>query len=49
MLAIPPAQPSRETLLVQHSAVPELAHAHTRTRPVHWVATAAAVAGVIAL
>ncbi|ANH90741.1 MULTISPECIES: hypothetical protein [unclassified Streptomyces] len=34
---------------MQHSAVPELAHAHTRTRPVHWVATAAAVAGVIAL
>ncbi|MFF9407697.1 hypothetical protein ACF1B0_19545 [Streptomyces anandii] len=32
---------------MQHSAVPELSHAHTR--PIHWVATAAAVAGVIAL
>jgi hypothetical protein len=32
---------------VQHSAVPELAHTHTR--PIHWVATAAAVAGVVAL
>ncbi|MFF8597108.1 hypothetical protein ACF061_38030 [Streptomyces sp. NPDC015220] len=32
---------------MQHSAVPELAHTHTR--PVHWVATAAAVAGVVAL
>jgi hypothetical protein len=32
---------------VQHSAVPELAHTHTR--PIHWVATATAVAGVIAL
>ncbi|MFF4751287.1 hypothetical protein ACWD5R_14075 [Streptomyces sp. NPDC002514] len=29
------------------SAVPELAHTHTR--PIHWVATAAAVAGVVAL
>ncbi|MEU6889797.1 hypothetical protein ABZ918_32275 [Streptomyces viridosporus] len=29
------------------SAVPELAH--TRTRPIHWVATATAVAGVVAL
>ncbi|GAA5055540.1 hypothetical protein GCM10023336_27600 [Streptomyces similanensis] len=47
MLATPPAQPSRETLLVQHSAVPELAHTHAR--PIHWVATATAVAGVIAL
>jgi hypothetical protein len=32
---------------VQQSAVPELAHTHTR--PIHWVATAAAVAGVTAL
>jgi hypothetical protein len=32
---------------VQHSAVPELAH--TTTRPIHWVATATAVSGVIAL
>jgi hypothetical protein len=32
---------------VQQSAVPELAHTHTR--PIHWVATATAVAGVIAL
>ncbi|MGW5325932.1 hypothetical protein [Streptomyces sp. NPDC004014] len=32
---------------MQPSAVPELAHTHTR--PVHWVATAAAIAGVVAL
>ncbi|WP_317442411.1 hypothetical protein [Streptomyces collinus] len=32
---------------MQQSAVPELAHTHTR--PIHWVATATAVAGVIAL
>ncbi|MET9447012.1 hypothetical protein [Streptomyces cinerochromogenes] len=32
---------------MQQSAVPELAH--TRTRPIHWVATATAVAGVVAL
>ncbi|MFF3908870.1 hypothetical protein ACFYZJ_23490 [Streptomyces sp. NPDC001848] len=32
---------------MQHSAVPELAH--TTTRPIHWVATATAVSGVIAL
>lgn len=32
---------------MQHSAVPELAHTHTR--PIHWVATATAVAGVMAL
>ncbi|MYS45996.1 hypothetical protein GTY23_33335 [Streptomyces sp. SID5998] len=32
---------------MQHSAVPDLAHTHTR--PIHWVATATAVAGVIAL
>ncbi|MFD5553292.1 hypothetical protein ACFWIA_05560 [Streptomyces sp. NPDC127068] len=31
---------------MQHPAVPE--PAHTRTRPIHWVATAAALAGVIA-
>ncbi|WP_221351408.1 hypothetical protein [Streptomyces beigongshangae] len=31
---------------MQHSAVPELAH--TRTRPIHWVATAAALAAVVA-
>ncbi|MFI6036555.1 hypothetical protein ACIBBD_20760 [Streptomyces sp. NPDC051315] len=30
-----------------HSAVPELAHTHTR--PIHWLATATAVAGVVAL
>ncbi|MGW1795926.1 hypothetical protein ACWCQN_07975 [Streptomyces sp. NPDC001984] len=36
---------------MQHSAVPELAHelAHAHTRPIHWVATATAVAGVVAL
>ncbi|MFR0353705.1 hypothetical protein [Streptomyces sediminimaris] len=32
---------------MQQSAVPELAHA--QTRPIHWVATATAVAGVMAL
>ncbi|MYU22815.1 hypothetical protein [Streptomyces sp. SID8352] len=32
---------------MQHPAVPDLAH--TRARPIHWVATAAAVAGVVAL
>ncbi|MFC3577224.1 hypothetical protein ACFOZ0_28915 [Streptomyces yaanensis] len=32
---------------MQPSAVPELAH--TTTRPIHWVATATAVSGVIAL
>ncbi|TKT07397.1 hypothetical protein [Streptomyces galbus] len=32
---------------MQHSAVPELAHTHTK--PIHWLATAAAVAGVVAL
>ncbi|WP_053658705.1 hypothetical protein [Streptomyces sp. MMG1121] len=32
---------------MQQSAVPELAH--TQTRPIHWVATATAVAGVVAL
>ncbi|MGW2520330.1 hypothetical protein ACWC09_25560 [Streptomyces sp. NPDC001617] len=32
---------------MQQSAVPELAHTHTR--PIHWVATATAVAGVMAL
>ncbi|MGW1781001.1 hypothetical protein ACWCQQ_17930 [Streptomyces sp. NPDC002143] len=32
---------------MQQSAVPELAHTHTR--PIHWVATATALAGVIAL
>jgi len=32
---------------VQHSAVPELAHTHTR--PIHWLATATALAGVVAL
>ncbi|MBX9395866.1 hypothetical protein K4749_20225 [Streptomyces sp. TRM72054] len=32
---------------MQQSAVPELAHAHPR--PIHWVATATAVAGVVAL
>ncbi|MFI5679762.1 hypothetical protein [Streptomyces cellulosae] len=32
---------------MQQPAVPELAHTHTR--PIHWVATAAAVAGVMAL
>ncbi|WP_055533746.1 hypothetical protein [Streptomyces graminilatus] len=32
---------------MQHSAVPELAHTHTR--PIHWLATAAALAGVVAL
>ncbi|MFF8728495.1 hypothetical protein ACF073_18640 [Streptomyces sp. NPDC015171] len=32
---------------MQQSAVPELAH--TQTRPIHWLATATAVAGVVAL
>ncbi|WP_200302719.1 hypothetical protein [Streptomyces adelaidensis] len=32
---------------MQQSAVPELAHAHTR--PIHWLATATALAGVMAL
>ncbi|MFJ2605040.1 hypothetical protein ACIO13_08650 [Streptomyces sp. NPDC087425] len=32
---------------MQHSAVPELAQTHTR--PIHWVATATAIAGVMAL
>ncbi|MFI1563478.1 hypothetical protein ACH4ZX_10510 [Streptomyces sp. NPDC020490] len=32
---------------MQHSAVPELAH--TQTRPIHWLATATAVAGVMAV
>lgn len=32
---------------MQHSAVPELAHTHTR--PIHWLATATALAGVVAL
>ncbi|MER6129901.1 hypothetical protein ABT173_46570 [Streptomyces sp. NPDC001795] len=32
---------------MQHPAVPELAH--TTTRPIHWVATATAISGVIAL
>ncbi|MGW1725087.1 hypothetical protein ACWCQK_19380 [Streptomyces sp. NPDC002306] len=32
---------------MQQSVVPELAHTHTR--PIHWVATATAVAGVVAL
>lgn len=32
---------------MQHSAVPELAH--TRTRPMHWLATATALAAVVAL
>ncbi|WP_328367709.1 hypothetical protein OG800_40060 [Streptomyces sp. NBC_00445] len=32
---------------MQQSAVPELAHTHTR--PIHWLATATAVAGVVAL
>lgn len=32
---------------MQQTAVPELAHTHTR--PIHWLATATAVAGVVAL
>ncbi|MFE9705627.1 hypothetical protein [Streptomyces sp. NPDC005930] len=32
---------------MQHPAVPDLQHTHTR--PIHWVATATAVAGVVAL
>jgi hypothetical protein len=32
---------------VQHPAVPDLSHTHTR--PIHWVATATAVAAVVAL
>ncbi|GHH75392.1 hypothetical protein GCM10018793_18590 [Streptomyces sulfonofaciens] len=34
---------------MQQSVVPELALAHTATRPIHWVATATAVAAVVAL
>jgi hypothetical protein len=34
---------------VQHPDVPELAHAHASPRPIHWLATATAVAGVMAL
>ncbi|MFE2044188.1 hypothetical protein ACFXAZ_25325 [Streptomyces sp. NPDC059477] len=34
---------------MQHSAVPELAQAHAHTRPIHWLATATALAGVVAL
>jgi hypothetical protein len=37
-----------ETLPVQQSVVPELALAQTATRPIHWVATATAVAAVVA-
>jgi len=37
-----------DTSLVQQTAVPELALAHTQTRPIHWVATAAALAAVVA-
>ncbi|MEU2560711.1 hypothetical protein ABZ626_15460 [Streptomyces longispororuber] len=53
MLAIPPppAQPSQETLLVQHPADPEparTAHRPWATRPLHWLATAAALAAVVA-
>jgi hypothetical protein len=44
----PPAQLSQETLLVQQSVVPELALEQTATRPIHWVATATAVAAVVA-
>lgn len=32
---------------MQQPAVPELAHTHTR--PIHWLATATALAGVVAL
>ncbi|GHJ38744.1 hypothetical protein [Streptomyces sp. TS71-3] len=34
---------------MQPSVVPELALAHTETRPIHWVATATAVAAVVAV
>ncbi|MFJ4684189.1 hypothetical protein [Streptomyces sp. NPDC088789] len=34
---------------MQQSAVPELAQAHAHTRPIHWLATATALAGVVAL
>jgi hypothetical protein len=44
----PPAQLSQETLLVQPSVVPELALEQTATRPIHWVATATAIAAVVA-
>ena len=47
MLATPTGTAPQETLLVQQSAVPELAHTHTR--PIHWLATATALAGVVAL
>jgi hypothetical protein len=47
MLATPTGTALTETHPVQHSAVPELAHTHTK--PIHWLATAAAVAGVVAL
>jgi hypothetical protein len=39
---------SQETLLVQPSVVPELALAQSATRPIHWMATATAVAAVVA-
>ncbi|MGX6740210.1 hypothetical protein [Streptomyces xantholiticus] len=43
----PPAQPPQETPRVQNSvAVPDLAHTHAH--PVHWLATAAAMAAVVA-
>jgi hypothetical protein len=34
---------------VQHSALPDLALAHTQTRPLHWLATATALAAVVAV
>ncbi|UYQ61223.1 hypothetical protein [Streptomyces peucetius] len=47
MLATPRRQSPQETPRVQNSvAVPELAH--TNARPVHWLATAAAMAAVVA-
>ncbi|MFJ5262934.1 hypothetical protein ACIQAC_20950 [Streptomyces sp. NPDC088387] len=34
---------------MQQPAVPELAQSHAQTRPIHWLATATALAGVVAL
>ncbi len=46
MLATPGTTAPQETLRVQTSDVPDLAH--TRTRPAHWLATATAMAAVVA-
>lgn len=45
-LPVPGTHEPQETQRVQTSALPDLAH--TDTRPVHWLATAAAMAAVVA-